>query len=221
MKRSALTLAALTVTLLLLAGSPAIGQAAEKWEVTITNLTRGQAITPPLVIAHAKAFNLFKTGTPASPELAALAEDGDTSSLETLLGGLPSVKEFMKAAGMGIPPGGSVTVMIKTGGIKRYLSVAGMLADTNDAFFGVQDVKVPAGQNKTVYSVAYDAGSETNSESCTYIPGPTCGNPFVRDTAGAEGYVHVHAGIHGLADLMPGTHDWRNPVVRIMIKKMK
>jgi len=159
------------------------------------------------------------TDNPASPELAALAEDGNTGPLETLLGGLSSVKEFMTAAG-GIPPGESVTVMIKTGGNKRYLSVAGMLADTNDAFFAVQDVSVPNGQKKTVYAVTYDAGSEANSESCTYIPGPSCGNPFVRDTAGAEGYVHVHAGIHGLADLVPGTHDWRNPVVRIMIKRM-
>jgi hypothetical protein len=220
MKRSALTTAVLMVTLLLLAGSPVIGQAAEKWEVTVTNLTRGQVVTPPLVISHAKAFNLFKAGRPASSQLAALAEDGDTSPMETLLNTLPSVKDFMKAAGP-IPPGDSATVMIKTSGNKRYLSVAGMLADTNDAFFAVQDVKVPGGQSRRVYSVAYDAGSEANSESCTYIPGPTCGNAFVRDTAGAEGKVLVHAGIHGTGDLMPETHDWRNPVVRITIKKMK
>ena len=93
-----------------------------------------------------------------------------------------------------------------------------MLATTNDAFFGIQGVKVQKKQVMTVGAIAYDAGSETNSESCSTIPGPPCGNPFLRDTADAEGYIHVHSGIHGTGDLDPETYDWRNPVAQIRIK---
>lgn len=71
-----------------------------------------------------------------------------------------------------------------------------------------------------VEAEAYDAGSEANSESCTYIPGPPCGNAEVRDTGDAEGFVHVHAGVHGIGDLDPAMHDWRNPVAEITIKRV-
>ena len=47
-----------------------------QYAVTITNLTRGQVITPPVVIVHNEKFRLFVPGEPATPELAASAEDG-------------------------------------------------------------------------------------------------------------------------------------------------
>ena len=47
---------------------------------TITNLTRGQVITPPMVIVHNGYFRHFVTGEPAIPELATLAEDRDRAT---------------------------------------------------------------------------------------------------------------------------------------------
>ena len=47
-------------------------------------------------------------------------------------------------------------------------------------------------------AAAYDAGSEYNSEDCAFIPGPPFGNGGVRDTDGAEGYVQILSGIHGI-----------------------
>ena len=70
-------------------------------------------------------------------------------------------------------------------------------------------------------SPAYDSGSEANNELCAFIPGPPCNNPLIRATAGAEGFVHVHAGIHGIGTLDPAIHDWRNGVARIRITRMK
>ena len=32
-----------------------------------------------------------------------------------------------------------------------------------------------------------------------------------------EGFIHVHAGIHGIGDLIEAERDWRNPVARIAI----
>ena len=67
---------------------------------------------------------------------------------------------------------------------------------------------------------AYDAGSEANNEICAFIPGPSCGIFFVRDPEGAEGYVHIHAGIHGIGDLSPAQFDWRNPGAKITIRRL-
>ena len=79
-----------------------------------------------------------------------------------------------------IPPGHSASVMVESGPGYRSISVVGMLATTNDSFFAVSGVQVPAPaflffsapRSKTLNAPAYDAGSEANSESCEFIPGP-------------------------------------------------
>ncbi len=39
--------------------------------------------------------------------------------------------------------------------------------------------------------------------------------------AAVRRFVHVHAGIHGVADLVPAAHDWRNPVVEVVIQLVR
>jgi hypothetical protein len=51
------------------------------------------------------------------------------------------------------------------------------------------------------FAPAYDAGSEANNEDGDSIPGPPFGNTEVHATEKTEGYVHLHAGIHGITDL--------------------
>jgi hypothetical protein len=80
--------------------------------------------------------------------------------------------------------------------------------------------KVSPFGEKTFAADPYDAGSEANSEFCEFIPGPPCENPGVRDTANAEGYVHIHAGIHGIGDLDASMFDWHNPVAEITIRSI-
>jgi hypothetical protein len=186
------------------------------YAVTITNLTRGQVFSPPIVISHKKVFNLFTLGDPASDQIYPLAEDGDTVPLVAHISGLRSVLDYTVADG-NLFPGDSVTLEVKTRRHFRYLSVAAMLVTTNDAFFAVRGLRVPGWGRTQVEANVYDAGSEANSESCGYIPGPPCGNGGVRDTEKAEGYIHVHAGIHGIADLDPAVRDWRNPAALITV----
>jgi len=94
-----------------------------------------------------------------------------------------------------------------------------MLIITNDAFFAVRGVPARSKDNVTMFARAYDAGSEANNEMCAFIPG--CGGGGVRDTAGAEGFVYIHSGIHGIADLDPAEFDWHNPVATITVQKVR
>lgn len=190
----------------------------QTYEVTITNLTRGQIFSPPVVISHNGNYSLFSLGQPASDQLYPLAEDANTGPLTTQLEGLNSVFDYTVAGGA-VPPGGSITLEIQVKGFKRQITVAGMLVTTNDAFFAIHGVPAPLAGTQVEFAEAYDAGSEANSESCATVPGPPCGSGGVRDTAGAEGFVFIHAGIHGDGDLIPASDDWRNPVAIITIRR--
>ncbi len=158
------------------------------WEVTITNVTASQIIGPPVVATHNHKARIFRAGKPASDELAAIAEDADSSGLLAALEDDENVLSV--AAGSGpLFPGDSVTLMVTTSGDFQRLSAVSMLVTTNDAFFGVDSHILHDGRKDTsIDAPAYDAGSEANDELCASIPGPPCGNPFVRVTAGAEGF---------------------------------
>ena len=44
------------------------------YEVTLTNITKGQRFTPQLFTTHSRSVSLFEVGEPASEEIATLAE---------------------------------------------------------------------------------------------------------------------------------------------------
>ena len=103
------------------------------YSVTITNLTRGQVITPPILITHNGRFSLFKPGSEASLELAYLAEEGNTEPLESLLETLSSIGNVVTADAP-LFPGESISLEIRGSLRARQITVAGMLASSNDAF---------------------------------------------------------------------------------------
>jgi len=191
--------------------------------VTITNITSDQIISPPVVLSHRGNFSLFELGQPASMELAYLAEDGMTDPLTDMLAGESRVYDFAVADG-GIMPGSSVTVEVDVAYFFNRISLAGMLVSTNDAFVALDGKYFPAfglgSQRRMFEAAAYDAGTEVNTESCEHIPGPPCGNPGVRVTEGAEGYVLVHSGIHGIGDLDASAKDWNNPVALVTVERV-
>ncbi|KAA3611709.1 MAG: hypothetical protein DWQ01_06390 [Planctomycetota bacterium] len=178
------------------------------YEISITNLTSNQIISPPLVLTHNESVRLFTPGDQASAELAALAEDGDSSGLMAQLSTDPGVFD-MTAGATGIDPGATLTVSLSADRAFPYLSLAGMLVTTNDAFIGLDGAtSVPMDQEGAFLVPVWDAGSEANSENGMYIPGPPFGNGGVHDPAPAEGFIHLHSGIHGIADVAPQTYDW-------------
>jgi hypothetical protein len=114
-----------------------------------------------------------------------------------------------------------LSVIVDTNGWFNHVTVVGMVITTNDAFFALNSVRGPQHGAASHFSPAYDAGSEANNEDCASIPGPPCGNFFVRAKERAEGYVHIHAGIHGIGnDLQPAQFDWRNPVAKVIVLRL-
>ena len=189
-------------------------------EVTITNLTRGQTMTPVFVARHdGSAAPLYTLGQAASDGLADMAEDGSaTALLETWDPDANSSVGEARVAGGFIRPGQTVTITFNVSDGKKLLSLASMLVSTNDGFVGANSLDLSS--SKVVYLNVYDAGSEANTESCDHVPGPPCSAHGV-GTDTSEGFVHVHAGIHGGAGLDPAQHDWRNPAARLEIKTWK
>jgi hypothetical protein len=196
---------------------------AAEYEVVVTNLTRGQTFTPILVATHKPGLTLFTLGEASSVELEVLAEGGDTAPLIALLQGQSDVLDVTDS-GAAVPAGGSVTVIVRTTAQFDHVSVAAMLVPTNDGFFAINGAAGPkGGETFVLFSAAYDAGTEANDERCANIPGPPTicqGEGFNASRAGAEGFVHVHAGIHGIGDLTAAERDWRNPVARVSIRRI-
>ena len=213
-------LAMLAITLGMTAASAPI-MASEKghYKITITNLTRGSLLTPALAVSHDKGVKVFAEGEPASDALAQLAEGGNTAPIQAELFASGKAKD---AASSGpILPGKSVTLMLATDDDAKMVSLFSMVLPTNDGFVALNGVRgAKKGRSRVYYLPVYDAGSEVNDEHCTSIPGPHCGGePY--NAAGGEGYVHIHAGIHGTGDLVAADTDWRNPVAKVVIEKVK
>lgn len=220
MRHLALHLAGASIGAMLLVASGGAASASGQIEVTITNLTRAQPLSPPVVASHsANGPQLFVAGQPASAELAMVAQDAINGPLVSLLEVDPEVADVQQGAAP-IPPGGSDTVLVEARGLFRLVSLASMLVNTNDAFTAIQHVAAPRRGVTTLFVPAWDAGSEVNDEDCENIPGPACGD--MDQTGQLEGgFVHIHNGVHGVDDLNPAIYDWHNPVARIDVRRVR
>lgn len=220
MKKFKYDLLAVVVTMFVMTGftnALADGlQQGRNYTITIINITPGQIFSPPVVVVHDRNFKLFELGVSADEPLYSMAEDGLTDPIENYLDGLEAVFDHNVAQGP-VLPGESVSIEVTARGRFKFISVAGMLVSTNDAFFAVRGLPIHVNRTNSVSAKAYDAGSEANLEDCGHIPGPPCGNGGVRNTAEAEGFIHIHSGIHGQGDLDPVSYDWNNPVAKITV----
>ena len=199
-----------------------------QYEVTITNLTRAQSFTPQLVVTHDASVGLYEAGQPASLPLEILAEGGATGPLTEVLSSLgPLVDEIQTIDGL-VLPGQSVTTTISASGKNRSLSFAAMLIPTNDTFVALDRAALPRSGSSSYMVAAYDAGTEANDQNCSNIPGPRCGGEghSPGPNVGDEGFVHVSNGFHLLPEaegevLSPITYDWRNPVARVVVQRLR
>ncbi len=189
-------------------------------EVTITNITNNLSFTPIMAASHRHEIDLFEVGEAASDELITVAESGNVAPLSTLLSGNNNVADVQNSGGL-LGPGESVTIMLEADKRSDRVSIASMMLPTNDSFIALDSVRVPKRGQASYRSPGYDAGSETNDESCLNIPGPFCGGTGLSPADPGEGYVHISRGISGNADLASADFDWRNDVAKITVRSVK
>jgi len=240
-KAAMLSAALATCTIAL---SPAAVAGGERvYRVTITNATLGQPVAPSVIATHTDAFHLFDLGPAPMPgdigyddyfALAAMAETGYPFHVLDQVSASNGVWEALALPTANNPPvlfpSESNSTMIHASGNAKYLSAVAMLGATNDAFYAIRGAQLPrgVGESTRVYANAYDAGSEANAESPDTVGalGATDDDPVSGTgiNVGGEGYIHVHAGIHGVGGangLSAAMHDWRNPVVEVTIERVE
>jgi len=193
------------------------------FEITAVNITNAQPFSPLAVILHTLDFSSFTVGESASTELEMLSESGDNSALLAMADAQESV--FSTASGAGIlMPGMNETISVSTTGVAPLdlrLTVLSMPVNTNDAFTGGNGINLndlEVGESLMFTSVAYDAGTEANTESVTDIPGPVAGGEgfnAIRDDR--QNVVTMHAGVLTSDDGLIGSvlssqHRFLNPV---------
>jgi hypothetical protein len=192
------------------------------YEVTVTNLTNFQPLSPVAVVLHAEG-NLWTVGESASVELETMAEGGDNSGLLGL-----SVAMATASGAAPIGPGGSETIAVTIEDVTdAKMSIATMLVNTNDAFSGLNawDLsQLAVGDSWTTTTKVYDSGTEANSEAMGTIPGPAdMGTGFVAERDDVD-FVGAHSGVvgndDGLTDsVLDNQHKFDNPAVRISITR--
>jgi hypothetical protein len=200
------------------------------FDVTVTNLTNGQPMSPVAVIAHQAGYSVFTIGTPATVGLETMAEGGDNSMLIAEADADASVISTGSGTAP-IGPAGSETVTIDV--LENDLpglmiSVSSMLVNTNDAISGLNGVDVSAlaeGDAWTGHAIVYDAGTELNTELAAEIPGPAGGGEgFNAARSDRDDRVTMHSGVisqdDGLATSgLNGQHRFDNPALMVRIER--
>lgn len=192
------------------------------YEVTVTNLTNAQPLSPVAVVLHQEG-NLFMIGEAASVELETMAEGGDNSALLAL-----SVVEASASGAAPIGPGASETISVTIEDVTdAKLSVATMLVNTNDAFSGLNALdlgQLAVGDSWSSRMRAYDSGTEANSEEAGTIPGPAdSGTGFDAERDDVD-FVAAHPGVVTSSDNLPTSvlnsqHKFDNPVMSITVTR--
>lgn len=192
------------------------------YDVTVTNLTNAQPLSPVAVVLHDEG-NLWTIGEPASAALEQMAEGGDTAELRAL-----SVVLAEASGAAPIGPSGSETISITIQDNEMAnISITTMLVNTNDAFTGLNAwslADLAVGDSWTTVARAYDAGTEANTEAAGTMPGPADGGEGFNAARDDADFVALHPGVvtgdDGLgSSVLTVQHKFDNPVVRITITR--
>ena len=200
------------------------------FDVTVTNLTNAQPLSPLAVIAHQATYSVFTIGAAATVGLETLAEGGDNSMLISEADADPAV--LASGSGMGpIAPAGSETVTLNVLESELpglLISVGTMLVNTNDAISGINAADVSGlaeGDVWTSRGIVYDAGTEANTELAAEIPGPAGGGEgFNATRSDRVDRVSMHTGVISQDDGfavsgLTGQHRFDNPAIMVRIER--
>ncbi len=226
-KASVVTATIMAASLLSACGSSSDDDDASKmsYDITVTNLSSNQPMSPFAAKLHASSFTAWQVGAAASVALEELAEGGDNASVLAL----SEAGVYSSVSGGGaIGPGSSENITIESGEYSDInLTLVSMLVNTNDAFTGRTNLDLSGltiGTSQTHYLPVYDAGTEGNSELDDTIPGPADGGEGFNMARDDVDYVARHPGVVGVdqgysESVLNSTHGFDSPVAMFTITR--
>ena len=204
------------------------------FDVSVTNLTLAQPLSPPAILLHTSDYSAFTDGETSSVPLEVLAEGGDRTDLvnEAVASGavLASYQDANPVAPLAQGPTETLEIQSDQATDVRLTAVT-MLVHTNDAFTGVNGVDVTGmavGETRIFNGPTWDAGTEANSENAAAIPGPDFGGVgFDAARDDIIDRVRFHQGVVTSASVESGDpnsaleerHRFDNPTSRIFITR--
>ena len=166
------------------------------YEITVTNATNAQPLSPPAFIIHNDGYPAWETGVAASLGLEILAESG---SPEDFISEKQNYALTDAAGDNAVIPGASTSVTLETEWNEGLqVTVATMLVNTNDAFTGTTGLTIgqlAVGESMSQLARIYDAGTEENSETSESIPGPVANGEGYNSQRETSDFVAIHSGV--------------------------
>jgi len=193
-----------------------------EFKVTALNLTNAQPLSPLGAALHTTG-QFWTIGEMASEELEKLAEGGDNSGLLGL-----SVVNASASSDAPLGPGSMTELMLTTTSLTdQKISLISMMVNTNDGFTGLSALDVSSlavGDSLTRTTVAYDAGTEANTEAAGTIPGPADGGEGFNEARDDVNFVARHPGVVTNEDGLSGSvlspeHKFDNPLAKVVITR--
>lgn len=203
--------------------------------VEVTNLTYAQPLSPPALVIHDSAYELFSEGSAASIGLEELAESGSNTALLGEAETYDSVIQTIAGDSV-ILPGASQVFTVRIDAElddeleNTQISLITMLVNTNDAFTGEKSIDISqleVDQSNTYNGVVWDSGTEENTESAASIPGPAAnGEGFNSSRENDLDKVVFHGGVVSADDglstsVLTQAHRFDQPASRIRITRIQ
>lgn len=197
-----------------------------QFQIDVTNLTQNQPITPVALVLHRAAYQPFMVGEQSSVALETLAEAGDNSAFISEADATVAVLDTVSGTAM-IAAGASERFMLTGVGDEHKLSLAGMLANTNDGFAALNGVNIADLDNgaSTVFLAnVYDSGTEGNNEVASDIPGQ--GGEGFNATRNDRDFIIVHPGVISVMDGLTTSdldqsHRFDNPAMKVTVTRIQ
>lgn len=209
-------------------------------EISLLNLTHGQPQSPAGIVVHKMGYSAFASGQAASEAIERLAEGGAAQPLldEAEKDTTNVVKTYIGPSP--VAPGAARTFTLTLDADKvtttkgLYLTGLTMLVNTNDAFTGVNAVKLgemAVGDSKSWYGPVWDSGTEANSEAAGTIPGPADSSTaadkgFKAERDDINNVVVIHSGVISKDDglstsILTQAHRFDQPAIAVSVKRIK
>jgi len=197
------------------------------YEVTLTNLSNNQPLSPIAVVVHEASYIGWAIGATSTAGLEQLAEGGDNSSfLEEAR--TANVLGSESGEGVVLPGSSSLVDLTVNRGSDLQLTVAAMLVNTNDAFTGSTGIDLSSlsiGDELKVRLPIYDAGTEGNNELVGTIPGPADGGEGFNSERDDVNVVSRHSGVvsnvDGYADsVLEQSHRFDSPIAQLVVRRV-